>query len=281
MGTSSSSSGPKSGVPLIPSWRSPIPVETEPQPVRNPGNIPQPENDSEQLDPNEAVKISPARRFSNARKYLGEYAKNGDRNALRKALGSYSRIGMGGAANIARRMHTSIAVGAGLFNFLQKARENPDIRIREWVAQLGLKNLTASEVADEIINQIISTGGSLDEESCRDSMAQAMADLLTINSDIDLLNMDNDSIWTIVELYMANEAFNRLYLDIGQIFESVRYSPIDAVSRMNEMREYLKSEISAQIQQLRTDTFNLEKEEMNALLQSAIKITFEVFEDVL
>jgi hypothetical protein len=112
-------------------------------------------------------------------------------------------------------------------------------------------------------------------------MAQAMADLLTINSDIDLLNMDNDSIWTIVELYMANEAFNRLYLDIGQIFESVRYSPIDAVSRMNEMREYLKSEISAQIQQLRTDTFNLEKEEMNALLQSAIKITFEVFEDVL
>jgi hypothetical protein len=48
---------------------------------------------------------------------------------------------------------------------------------------------------------------------------------------------------------------------------------------MNDMRDYLKSEISAQIQELRTDTSNPTKAEMNTLLQSAIKITFEVFEE--
>ena len=117
------------------------------------------------------------------------------------------------------------------------------------------------------------------EESCRDSMAQAMSDLLTIDPDVDLLNMDNDSIWTVMELFMANEAFNRLNLDIGQLFESERYSPREAVSRMNDMRDYLKSEISAQIQELRKDTSNPTKAEMNSLLQSAIKITFEVFEE--
>jgi hypothetical protein len=110
-------------------------------------------------------------------------------------------------------------------------------------------------------------------------MAQAMSDLLTIDPDVDLLNMDNDSIWTVMELFMANEAFNRLNLDIGQLFESERYSPREAVSRMNDMRDYLKSEISAQIQELRKDTSNPTKAEMNTLLQSAIKITFEVFEE--
>ena len=78
---------------------------------------------------------------------------------------------------------------------------------------------------------------------------------------------------------MANEAFNRLNFDIGQLFESDRYSPREAVSRMNDMREYLKSEISVQIQELRADTSNPTKAEMDNLLQTAIKITFEVFEE--
>lgn len=210
---------------------------------------------------------------------MGEYASSGDRGSLKKALGNYSRKGMGGASRVASRMLTSTSAGAGLFNFLQGVRDSADIRVRDWVNQLTAKNLSAYEVADEIIDQVISTGGSLEEESCRDSMAQAMSDLLTIAPDVDFLNMDNDSIWTVMELFMANEAFNRLNLDIGQLFESDRYSPREAVSRMNDMRDYLKSEISAQIQELRTDTYNPTKAEMNALLQSAIKTTFEVFEE--
>ncbi len=176
-------------------------------------------------------------------------------------------------------MRTSTAVGAGLYNFLQGVRDSTDTRVRDWVNQLTSQDLSANEVADEIIDQLISTGGSLEEESCRDSMAQALSDLLTINPDVDLLNMDNDSIWSVVELFMANEAFNRLNLDIGQLFESDRYSPREVVSRMNDIREYLRSEISAQIQELKTDASNPTKAEMNNLLQTAIKITFEVFEE--
>ena len=168
---------------------------------------------------------------------------------------------MGGASNVASRMRASTSAGAGLFNFLQGVRDSSDTGVRDWVNQLTSKNLSAYEVADEIIDQVISSGGSLEEESCRDSMAQAMSDLLTIDPDINLLNMDNDSIWTVMELFMANEAFNRINLDIGQLFESAKYSPREAVSRMNEMRDYLKSEISAQIQELRTDTSNPTKAE--------------------
>jgi len=186
---------------------------------------------------------------------------------------------MGGAANVARRMRASTSAGAGLFNFLQGIRESSDINVRDWVNQLTANNLSAYEIADRIIVQVISSGGSLEEESCKDSMAQAMSELLTINPEVDLMKMDNDSIWTVIELFMANEAFNRLDLDIGQLFESAKYSPYEAVSRMNDMREYLKSEISAQIQALRASTPNPSKEEMNNLLQSALRLTFEIFEE--
>jgi deoxyhypusine synthase len=186
---------------------------------------------------------------------------------------------MGGAMNVANRMRVSTSAGAGLFNFLQGIRQSSDINVRDWVNQLTANNLSAYEIADRIIDQVISSGGSLEEESCKDSMAQAMSELLTINPDVDLMNMDNDCIWTVIELFMANEAFNRLDLDIGQLFESAKYSPYEAVSRMNDMREYLKSEISAQIQAMRINTSNPSKEEMNNLLQSALRLTFEIFEE--
>jgi len=261
MGTSSSSSGPGAGVPFDPPWLSSVASEIGSPLEQISGDGAQQEQTPQQAEPVvQPSGIAPPRRFGNARRYMGEYASGGDRAALKKSLGSYSRKGMGGASNVASRMKTSTSAGAGLFNFLQGVRDS-------------------SDAGDQMIDQVISTGGSIEEESCRDSMAQAISELLTINPDINLVNMDNDSIWTVLELFMANEAFNRINLDIGQLFESAKYSPREAVSRLNEMRDYLKSEISSQMQELRKDTSNPTKAEMNALLQAAIKITFEVFEE--
>lgn len=253
MGTSSSSSGPRSGIPFDPPWLEPY---TQP------------------------LELAPSGRFRNARRLLGEYIKSGDRDFLKRALGSYSRQGMGGAARLAHRMRASTSAGAGLFNFLQQLRDSSDVKVRDWARQLADKNLSADEIADEIINQVLSTEGSLDEESCRNSMSQAMSDMLTINPDIDLVSMDNDSIWMVMEFFIANEAFNRLSLDVGQLFESTKYSYKETVFRMNEMRAYLRSEVSAQMQTLRLETTSApSKKEINNVLQSALKMTFEVFEE--
>lgn len=280
MGTSSSSSGPNGGVPFDPPWLDSVASEVGSPFEQISGEPSQPDQNPHQSGPApQVVEVAPPRRFGNARRYLSEYAGSGQRSSLKKALGSYSRQGMGGAVKVASRMRTSTSAGAGLFNFLQGVRDSTDTKVRDWVNQLTSKKLSAYEIADEIIDHVISTGGSLEEESCRNSMAQALSDLLTIDPDVDLLNMDNDNIWSVIENFMANEAFNRLSLDIGQIFESNRYSPREAVSRMNDMRDYLRSEISAQIQELKTDKSNPTKAEMNTLLQTAIQTTFEVFEE--
>jgi len=271
MGTSSSSSGPKSKVRFDPPWLSLVVSEIEEhisgESSQQPESVVQP------------LVLAPLRRFRNARQYLGEYAGGGDRDILKKALKNYSRKGMGGVSNVAKRMRVSTSMGAGLFTFLQEVHNSSDVKVKNWVSQLIAKNLTAYEVADEIINQVISTGGSLEEESCRNSIAQAISDLLMIYPNIDLLNIDNDKIWIVMELFMANEAFNRLNLDIGQLFESSKYSPQKVVSKINDMREYIKAEISVQIKKLKKITPNPTKVEMNNLLQTAIKNTFEVFEE--
>ena len=278
MGTSTSSSGPGKDVPFDPPW-----LDTITQEIESPSEYTPEESGEEdetqaddQLDV--PVETAPAGRFRNARRYLGEYLQTGDRSSLAKALGSYSGKGMGGAANLSRRMRASTSAGAALFNFLQDIRDGSDPKVQEWIDQLAAQNLSAQELADEVIEQVLSTGGSLDEESCRDSMSQAMSDLLIHQQDVDLMKMSDDSIWTLMEFFIANEALNRICLDIGQAFESAKVSPQKAVSRMNEMKEYLKAEVSEQLQEVRKNTRVATTAEINNILQSALRITFEIFE---
>lgn len=95
------------------------------------------------------------------------------------------------------------------------------------------------------------------------------------------LNMNDGNIWTVVELFMVNEAFNRLQLDIGQLFESAKLSPRDVVLRINEMQDYLKSEISSQMQSIRESNANPDSKQLELLVQEALINTFSVYEGTL
>lgn len=109
-------------------------------------------------------------------------------------------------------------------------------------------------------------------------MAQAMGDLLTNTPSIDLLNLDDDRIWSLIESFLSYEAFHRLCLDIGQVFEDTTFSPRDRVMRMNEMQDYLKAELRAQVEELRAKTPNPGSGQLRSILQSALQHTFAVYE---
>lgn len=276
MGTSSSSSGPGAGVSFDPPWLNTVDLEVDTPVIEN--NVENNENES-QPDELRTNELAPPRRFAGARLNLGKYASSGDKSSLKKALGNYSRKGMGGASNVATRMRASTAAAGGVFELLQDARSRTDSKIRDWVSSLLSRNPSPYEIADEIINQVISSGGTLEEESCRNSMSQAISDLLEINPDLSVLSMDNDSLWMLMEFFMSNEVFNRISLDIGQLFESGKYAPLEAIIRINEMKDYLKSEISAQVTHLRGKVSSPSGQDVNRILQSALKITFEIFEE--
>jgi hypothetical protein len=265
MGTSSSSSGPASEIPFDPPWLDSLVPKEEPQ--------------KEKVEQTSEEK-APARRFQQVRTSLGQYISSGDVSLLKDALRGYSKKGMGGASKVAKRMRYSSASGAILFDFLRETQNRSNPETRRWIDQLAKEKLSPAEISDRIIDRIIPGRGSLEEESCRISMANAMSEILKINPNTDLLNMDSESIWTLIESFVFNEALNRIYLDVGKSFERSGPSFKDSIPRLKEMKKYIKNVIYVQIKKLKGDSLDdPTTEEMEKLLQTAIELTFKVFEE--
>lgn len=274
MGTSTSSLGPGAGVSLDPEWLDDIEMP-------NQDNIP-PENQHKDDDAsceNEAdVKnqIAPKFRFANARRDMGEYVRSGNKDSLRKSLGHYSKTGMGGAKNLSKRMRTSTRVAANFFHTFQSLRDNENFALEKILSELKSRDVDANEIIDTIIDNVCPSGGSLDEVSCRDSGRFALSEFMNQNPDADISKLTDDQIWSLTGTFLGNEAFNRIQLDIGQAFEKQDISAVERVNQMNEMRDYLQSEISVQLNKLRksgVQTIGIQK-----LIQTAIRNTFEVYE---
>lgn len=270
MGTSTSSSGPGPGVTFDPPWLEQLGGTTDPETADQEDELQTP-----------ADEIAPARRFSSARRALKDFAHSGDTGALAKAAGHYSKTGMGGAKNVANRMRASTRSAAGLVGTLQAARDRVTPEISQWVTSLIAANSSAQDVINEIIEQVMTGGGSVDEDACKDSMAQSMAELLELNPDVDLLNMNNSDIWILVELFLGNEACSRMHIDIGQLFESATISPRDAVHRTNEMRDFLKAELAVQLQTIRSSHQDPNPTQLEKLMRNALRLTFSIYEDEL
>lgn len=185
---------------------------------------------------------------------------------------------MGGAKQVAARMRTSTRSASGLVGILQAARDRVDPQVTQWVTSLIASKSSVQDVINEIIEQVMTGGGSVDEEACKDSMAQSMAELLEQNPDVELLNMSNADIWTLVELFLGNEACSRMHLDIGQLFESATLQPREAVQRTNEMRNFLKAELAAQLQSLRVSQPDPSPVQLEKLMRSALELTFSIYE---
>ena len=279
MGTSASSNGPHGGVSFDPPWLDDIEIPGNKVDTDLP-NENDPHTQEEQIDPSK-VNIAPPRRFSNARRALTEYTRSGDSDSLRRALGHYSRTGMGGAQNVAKRMRTSTKSASALFGVLRSVRENIDPKIKEWISALTSRNASASEIADEIISIVTPLGGSIDEIACKESMAQALESLIVKNPEVDLLNLSDDNIWSLIESFLGYEAFKRLCLDIGQPFEKSSLNPRVKVSLMNEMHRYLEAEIYVQIEKLRHNTQDINSNHLNTILQDALANTFFVYEEAI
>ncbi|MFY9328527.1 MAG: Qat anti-phage system associated protein QatB, partial [Georgfuchsia sp.] len=234
-------------MPFDPPWLNDIPVGGEGEGTDGDGGTGQPAAPIAPQTPG----VAPPKRFQAARQSLGAFARNGDTQALGRAAGHYSRTGMGGAGAVAVRMRTSTKAAAGLGSFLQAARERSDPTINLWIDVLRATNPSAQTVIDAVVTQILPEGGSVDEESAKDSMAQALSELIQLDPDADLLALQDAQIWTLMQLYLGHEACNRMYADIGQLFESARFDPATIVHRTNEMRSFLKNSVAVQLETVR------------------------------
>lgn len=265
MGTSASSRGPGSGVPLVPDW-----VEAPPNPLPT----------SPAAAAQQAL-LAPARRFQSARTSLGQFARTGEGKGLRRGLGHYSRTGLGGAASAAARMGSTARTAGGLYGVLDALRTGTNVPPEVPLSPTQLAGKTQTEIADLIADALRPVDGTQDSEAARDAISRAFSELLEQDPAADLAALTDAQLGQVVEGYIAHDLAHRVELDVGKAVLDKAPNYADGVQRLEEMKAYIRQEVArcfrAQEQMGQTMT----RPNAAELAKDILRDTFEIFESYL
>ena len=185
MGTSASSTGPKSGISLDPPWLDDIDMDKNPF-ENHDQDKEEISDDIQQNDVQQLQILAPRARFSSARRNLNDYVRSGSTDSLRQSLGNYSRTGMGGAAAVSRRMRVSARVGANFFDTFRSLRDDAEFALGKTLSALKSQGADAPQIISAIVNHACPQGGSLDEISSKNSATAALSEYLEKYPDTDI-----------------------------------------------------------------------------------------------
>lgn len=266
MGTSQSSKGAGGGVPMVPSWAG--------DPAGAPGGDQPPETPS----PVAPSPVAPPRRWGGASRSLGDFAKSGDSNSMKRGLGSYVRRGYGGSATATRRMggtSTTASALGGVLSGLASGQQTPGSSLDPTL----LEGRSVDEVMDAVVEAVRPIDGTQDAEASRVAIREALSELLTLFPDADLLNLTPEQRDLAIERFTAHDVYHRFDLDVGQTIREKSSNAPTALSRLKQVREYIKETVAASFRKLRDAGQQLTAERISEFVQSALHETFEVFEE--
>lgn len=222
--------------------------------------------------------MAPAGRFRGARRSLGDYARTGDGRDLRRSLGHYVRIGYGGSGTATRRFGgtstTAGALGSALAGVAAGRPAAPGSPLDP--ALLGGRS--AQEVMDAVIEAVRPVDGTQDAEAGRAAIRDALSDLLSRFPEADLLNLDADQRSFAIERFTVNDMFRRFELDVGKTIVEKAPNATTALSRLKQVRDYIKETVANSFRRLRDAGRTLTSGRISHVVRDALRATFQVFE---
>jgi len=283
VGTSQSSNGSPGGVPMIPPWVAELPPEPDPgaegtaEEGEETGTSGEAGSDapSEPAVPAGEIPIAPSSRFGGARMNLGNFAATGDSAAMRRGVGQYFKRGYGGGAVAVGRFRSTARTAAGLFGTLGPG---PATIPGGPLDRAVLAGRSADEIMDAVVEAVRPVDGTQDSESSRAAIKDALADLLDRFPDGDLLNLQDDQRVFAVERFVAIDVFRRLQLDLGGVIQERAPTVAAAMSRLKEIREYVRETIAASFRVLRETGRQLVSGHISRIVQAAVREAVMVFQ---
>ncbi len=279
MGTSKSGTGPASGVSLVPPWvPDPVPPtdgdggddadgqDQQAQPVQ-PAPAPQP------------APIAPAARFGPARTSLGSFARTGSSDDMRRGLGHYVRKGYDGAGTAARRMGGTARTAGTLYGALSSAAAGQPVAPGSPFDPALLAGRSADEVMDALVEAVRPVDGTQDAEAGRKAIRNALSELLDRFPDADLLDLSEDQRVFAIERYVALDVYIRFALDLGKTLQDKAPSVSAGLSRLKDVKDYIKQTVSARFRDLKKAGEQLGARRISEMVGQALRDTFEVFEE--
>lgn len=251
MGTSTSSKGPHSTSPLVPSW-----ADNDGQ---GPGN-----NQLEQ-------------RFRGFRAALGQVASvGGNTSDLKKTLGHYAKSATGGKSNGARRFSSMIGAGGSLFDTLRSLQSGSDTN------SLNISDLQGQPVdvvIDKIIDSIIQVNG--DSERIRAAMNEALAEALDGFATFDFSNITDDIIVDMMINYLTQCIFEQIILDSKTALDKAD-TPEKAEKVESNLLELIKTSVDLNFgNHLGQNINTLNKQDIETIQKNAIQDIWGEWEDYL
>ncbi len=282
MGTSQSSNGSPSGVPMVPPWVPDIPLPP-PLPETSPVEEEPASEDSAPDDvsippaePRQPIPTAPPRRFSGAKRNLGDFARSGDGASMRRGLGQYIKKGYGGSATATRRMGSTAQTAEVLYSILSGRQ---GVAAPDSALDLTLNaGKSANEVMDTVVEAACQVDGAQDAEASRASIKDALSEVLKQFPEADLLNLLSDQRELAIESFIAGDVFRRIDLDIGRTIREKAPNATMGLGRLKEVREYVRETVSMSFRRLREAEQHLSAGNITQIVQSVVRETFLVFE---
>lgn len=287
MGTSTSSAGAGAGTSFDPPWLddagagidsdcADVPLSPSIEPGDNSEGDNSEGNDETPSTPVAAPSIAPPGRYQQARGALTGFIRSGSNSDLRRGISSFVRKGMGGTSRAGSRMRTSAIAASSLGGFLATARDGKDPSINAWVDSIKQRGLSAKDTALEVVQRLVPSGGSVDEESARHSMDHAIAHLYEMEPSADIFNLTDDQIANLMAYTVAFDVYNRVQLELGRVFEKLQYSPQLVQNRLGQVLDYVMVVVNRSMEKARSGGVERPMREIaNAALRDALTVFAE------
>ena len=284
MGTSQSSSGSPSNVPMVPPWVPNVPPDSN----NDRGDVDQADDagtdtgGSQQPTPiPPPVPVAPIGRFGPARRNLGSFAHSGSTDDMRKGIGRYVSKGLGGARTATRRFSGTAHTAGTLYGALSAASTAQTTAPGSLLDPAILQGKTADQVMDAVVEAVRPVDGTQDTEASRHAINDALSDVLTRHPDADLLNLSEEQRLFAIERFIALDVFNRFDLDVGKHLRENAPSVKAELSRFREVKTYIRETVAATFRKAQAVSQALNSHRISTIVRSALQETFEVFEGYL
>lgn len=273
---------------MVPSWVPAVPPPADQGSGQIDGNIQNgPVPASSNLQPTAPVQstpVAPAGRFHGARLNFGKFACSDGGEAgsryLQRGLRNYVRKGYGGRANAVKRFGGTASTAASLYGALSSIAAGQPAPGNLLDPTL-LEGRSAREVMDAIVEATRPIDGTQDAEASRCAIKDALSELLTVfpEGNLDLRNLTEDQRTMAIELYVAFDVYKRVELDIGKVIGSKAPTAIVALSRLKEVKDYIRQTVNASFRKLRNAAQRITTGRVNQVVLTALEETFKVFEE--
>jgi hypothetical protein len=273
MGTSQSSPGAPSGVPLVPPW---VPDPSEPAdtpPLENP-----PVDDA---SPDVPPQLAPPARFKTTRTSLGRFAETGAADKLRQGVGHYFRTGLGGGGRAARRLGGTTRTAARLYSALSSLSAGGPATPGIPIDRTLLAGRSAEQVLDAVVDAVRPVDGTYDAESNRKAVRDALSEVLHRHPEAELENLNEEQRLLAVEAFTANDVFNRMIADVGKTIKARAPSTPQALIRLKEIQSYIRQVVAAEFRSLVPVATHLSSARLQGVVRRTLQNAIDVFESYL